>query len=878
MAVPQVTITWQSRAAKTIKVAGVVTGNPTSVTIELPASATPEGAVSRPQAQVVLNPVGEFEHSFTLCPFGNYDPPLVRASNTDGVGTATGLAMKLYAAGTMPVGTPRVLFPPLLIPAFNAPTVAIGAVVTDFTIVSTSPTDQTGVPFSFGQPFKESDLKPGDFLVGKIAGEADLPLQFNVKATHPNGSVRHAIISGYLPGLAAGTSKTIAMARSSTGVSTVPKPAASLVGGNFSLQLALNIAGVAWTSSGFNTIMADLPLSANLFGGDIVNSYFFKAPLKNPSGAEHPFLEVSYEVRRFVGAENRFDFDLIVEQSRSFVDASDIAYTGSFNVNFIKRMDIANAAGNGPLLHTPAANWKRSFWFNNDNPVHIKHNVAYLIATKQIPNYDPRVVVPEATLASYPPELSKPEFHMMGEGLFARDFSGTGGRADIGLAPGWYVAALLSQDKRAKDLMLKLADCSGGWPIHRRNELGGPSSGQITDVVHFPRVTQDGTNGDSKNADTGMYEKFGRITTTSQLAPDQSHPPAMAYIPYLLTGRHYYLDELNCWSMWAITSSTPGLSYRASEKGLVKHLQVRGQGWSFRGLAQSAAVTPDSHPKKQIFNYLVQTNSSWFNAEYTDNPGSNKLGIIVNGPAVIYGVNVDDDGIGTFQDDFVQQAFGHAAELGFKGAARFRNWKAKFHIGRMIAPGYCWTHAAPFKLAVRDGVGMPYFETLKECHDKSFDPVLVALPCNSPERIAHMNATRGLPSNPYVLNDMTGYAYGTTGYPSNFQPALAMSVDAGVVPDGDLAWDLFDSRAVQPKYGKSPQFAIVPRGIELGAPIDPSPDPDDPDPDEPIDPGPVNPDPEDPEDPPPPPAPPLPEDRCVGEPGQLIFIGRPVAI
>lgn len=873
MAIPRVTIREQVRAGKTITVAGVVTGNPTNVVINLPAAAAANGAVSRPEAQVTLNSTGQFRHAFLLCPAGNYDPATVTATNSDGSHTASSWPMTLYPAGTQPVGTPRVILPAFAAPAFNSPAVALGGVVTDFTLVSTSPGDQTGVPFTFGQPFKEGDLQPGDFLVGKIAGESDLPLQFNVKTTHPNGSVRHAIISGYLPALAAGASKTISMARSSTGVSTTPKPPSSLVGGSFSLQLVLNIAGVAWTSSGFNTLMETLPLSNNWLGGDIVNSYLFKAPLKDPSGVEHPALEVHYEARRYVGAENRFHVDLIVEQSKSFTPASDIAYTGSFNINFVKRLTIADAAGTGPLVHTPSGNWKRSFWFNNDYPVHIKHNVPYLLASKQLPNYDPRVVVPETTLASYVAEMSKPEFHMMGEGLFARDFSGTGGRPDIGLAPGWYVAALLSQDKRAKDLMLKLADCSGGWPIHRRNELAGPTVGQITDVIHFPRVTQKGSSGDSKNADTGQYEKFGSITTTSQLAPDQSHTPAMAYIPYLLTGDHYYLNELQCWAMWAITFSTPGLSYRAAEKGLVKHLQVRGQGWSFRNLAQAAAATPDIHPLKPTFNYLVQSNCDWFNTEYTDNPGANKLGIVVNGPAVIYSVNVADDGIGTFQDDFVQQSFGHAAELGFVDAARFRNWKAKFHVGRMIAPGYCWTHAAPFSLAVRDGAGFPYYETLKECHDKSIDPALVALPCNSPERIEHMNATRGLPSNPYVINDMTGYAYSVTGYPSNFQPALAMSVDAGVVPDGDLAWDLFDSRAVQPKYGTSPQFAIVPRGVTLGAPVDPT-DPTDPEVPPPVDPGPTNPEPEDPEEPPPPPSIPLPEDRCVGIPGLLLHIGK----
>ena len=39
-------------------------------------------------------------------------------------------------------------------------------------------------------------------LVGQLPDGTTLPLQMDVKATHPDGSVRHAVLSAVLPTLA----------------------------------------------------------------------------------------------------------------------------------------------------------------------------------------------------------------------------------------------------------------------------------------------------------------------------------------------------------------------------------------------------------------------------------------------------------------------------------------------------------------------------------------------------------------------------------------------------------------------------------------------------------------------------------------------------
>jgi hypothetical protein len=60
------------------------------------------------------------------------------------------------------------------------------------------------------------------------------------------------------------------------------------------------------------------------------------------------------------------------------------------------------------------------------------------------------------------------------------------------------------------------------------------------------------------------------------------------------------------------------------------------------------------------------------------------------------------------------------------------------------------------------------------------------------------------------VGEMIGYSSGSEGYPSNYQPALAYTVDAGAVGAAQ-AWQVFMNRTVKPDYQNGPQFSIVPR-------------------------------------------------------------------
>jgi hypothetical protein len=158
-------------------------------------------------------------------------------------------------------------------------------------------------------------------------------------------------------------------------------------------------------------------------------------------------------------------------------------------------------------------------------------------------------------------------------------------------------------------------------------------------------------------------------------------------------------------------------------------------------------------------------------------------------------------GVAPWQDDFFTSAVGHVSELGFTKAKALLQWKAKFPIGRMTDPGYCWIAGATYSLRVRDTETSPFYNTLGQTYMATFPQSFTSLACAG----APMAANLGL-----QVGEMTGYSNENTGYPSNMQPALAYSADAGVT-NGAKAWQVFMGRSVKPDYSDSPQFAIIPR-------------------------------------------------------------------
>jgi hypothetical protein len=664
------------------------------------------------------------------------------------------------------------------------PTPVAGA-ITDVRLANSAAVTQNNVPVTFGQVFTPGHLLATDKLVGKLEDGTSVPLQVDVKAAHADGSVRHAVISAIVPNIAPSAVRTMSLLKGGT-ASTSTVTLDSLTSTGFTASMHAKIGGVDYYASADELLKAGK--ATTWLSGPFVTEWHVSAPLKTSSGAQHPHLSARFAIRWYPAAKKaRVDVD--VENDWAY-EPSPQNFTYDASVLVGGQSVYSQAA----LKHLHHARWRKIFWFNGAPTVDVKHNAAYLISTGAVANYDKSLVIPADSIASFQNHWNSVSKDPMGPGLITPYMPTTGGRDDIGLLPNWAVSYLLSQDSSLKEMTLRTADLAGSFSSHYRDK----NTGRPVSLANYPYMTINGRSTDTLNPATGQYEAFPVCggDCTSPYTHDASHQPSMAYLPYLVTGDYYYLEELQFWGMWNAFETNPG--YRDAGKGIMQSEQVRGQAWSLRTLAEAAYITPDADIMKPAFTSIINNNLDWYNNTYVTAANANKLGVIVNGEAMVYDSGL---GIAPWQDDFFTSAIGHAADLGFTKANTLLAWKAKFPISRMVGAGVCWIDAAIYQMHVRASTTGPYYDTIGQAYASMHTADFMALQCGS----AAMASALGL-----KVGEMTGYADVATGYPSNMQPALAYAASVGGT-DGKNAWALFAARPVKPDYRYAPQFAIVPR-------------------------------------------------------------------
>lgn len=658
----------------------------------------------------------------------------------------------------------------------------------------------TQVPLTFGQAFGPGKLVRETHLAARLADGKQVTLQVDAKAFHDDGSVRHAVISGILPapdakplafGLVKSASRAGAELDSPTAVDATP---AALVRTGLTANVKLSIGEKLYGASLERLLAQGKP--APWLKGPIAHEWHVSAPLADRNGSEHPHLAARFAVRWYPGLK-KARVDITIENNWAYEPApQNFTYDAEIEVGGKTVYRKEN------LTHYHHARWRTLAWWGGDPALHLRHDSRQLIDSFALPNYDPSVAITERALAEAFRKWTGPRTAPMGVGAAVPAMPGTGGRGDIGLQPAWAVDYLLSMDPRARTVAMGTADLAGSWSMHYRDRR----TGLPVSLLDYPYMTILGKASDTRNPATKKLEAFPACASSEACRTpnkhDTSHQPNLAYLPYLLTGDHYYLEELQFWGMYDVFASNPG--YRQDRKGLLAADQVRGQAWALRTLAEAAYITPDAHPLKRHFRQILDSNLDWYNAKYSDNSKANALGFIADGYAVVYR---ERTGIAPWQDDFFTSAVGRTAELGFKKAAPLLRWKAKFPVSRMIGEGACPVTAAMYAMRVRDTRDAPFYTTIGEAFSKSLSADVASLACGSDAMAAALKVRAG---------EMDGHASSPIGFVSNMQPALAYAADALGEP-GRKAWKLFMARSVKPDYGNGAQFAIVPRGDQTSA-------------------------------------------------------------
>jgi hypothetical protein len=415
--------------------------------------------------------------------------------------------------------------------------------------------------------------------------------------------------------------------------------------------------------------------------GPVAEEVIISSPLiEKATGRPHPQLTARFYARAYQGGK-QVRTDVVLE--------NDWAYEPSpgnltYGLKIIQNGKEIYAVPE--VTHYHHARWHKTVWSDEAPAVAIERDVPYLFQSRLIANYDLSIKLADTALGEMARRLAEADTKPMGAAFITPYMPTTGGREDIGLLPRWTVLFLLSQDPRAFAAMLANGDAAGSVPIHYRDR----PSDQPVSLDDHPGMTM--LFGKPAPADAFPEATNGDTPWT----PDSAHAPSLDYVPYLMTGDYFYLEEMMFWANWNMANIDPG--YRAKAHGFLQANQLRAQAWALRSLGDAARLVPDHHKMKTYFTSRLQQNLEWYVDHYPRNPDpetSARLGWL----------DKPDQRGSTppWQIDMLALVVGQLAEDGNARAAEFFRWLARFTVGRWAAQdqGYCRTMAPAYFIAVR---------------------------------------------------------------------------------------------------------------------------------------------------------------------------------
>ena len=664
-------------------------------------------------------------------------------------------------------------------------------------------------PVTFGQVFRRGDVPSGHTLIAETDGQA-LPTQVDAKATWSDGSLRHAVIT-----VAPGSASEFALYsadsdRNSLDAGDAAVQIGDLLATSFDARLEITQNGSIYVANARDALTAavqsgDCPAwedrrCRQWLSGPLASEWIVPAALVSGSQTNDR-LQVYFHVRAY-RSDGRIDnvrVDTVVENALAYgVTPQNRHYNAEITVG-------ANRYSVADLTQYRQSRWHRILWSANAPSRTARIDTDYLQSTRAISNY--ATLTPSDDLL----DSVRQDIEPMTHGDQTKSMGNTGAQAAIGPLPQWTSAYVVSSDPRAYRWMLANDDAVGSYSFHYRDgETGRP-----LEITRHPYVTLANWSYAS-NAGGRLRDDLlpgCPSDCDSPLSFDISHHPSIGYVPYLVSGDYYYLEELQFTAsyvqLWA------NQHYRDYDKGqlLGAQGQVRGQAWAMRSISDAAFATPDTDPLKSYFTDQIEWIIEDYVESFVNDDEGNPFHVIDNWGAVIYPANGQSRvGVGPWQADFLTWSVGHVAEQQVEGAAKLLAWLSRFQVDRMTdwqsdpEDGYCWIVASTYSLQIRPAKGAENFPDIATAYKAAY-PELSGLPCGGQE-MANVLSRDG--SRRYAAGEMVGYADSATGFTSNLQIGLAMAAGSGITKATE-AWRVFDERSVKPNYDDYPNFAVVPR-------------------------------------------------------------------
>jgi hypothetical protein len=331
-------------------------------------------------------------------------------------------------------------------------------------------------------------------------------------------------------------------------------------------------------------------------------------------------------------------------------------------------------------------------WQSGPRPVTAK--VSALMASGLLPHFDNSVH--NGTARPTRPQTYK----IMELAGLTRSMPMTGERDDIGPVTEQQADFICTGRTTALDTLLAQAEAAGTIPWHFRDER----TDAPLDTIHYTKATL-------YSRETG--DPFIARTETG-MHVDSAHQPAVAYLPYLLTGDPYHLETLQFQVTFNVIESPPEYRYRTQ--------QPRGQAWSLRTLGQAAQVTPDTLPHwllpRSYFRELLNRQRDWLTHDFVDSNEiirsvfrtTDQTFLSRNDGAIEAGTVTDP-----WQEEFQAFIFGWLVQMGHVDWEAVFRWKLGSTTARTDGKSG-WIRAVPtlYRQLVREHRNSPWVQSWGE--------------------------------------------------------------------------------------------------------------------------------------------------------------------
>lgn len=538
---------------------------------------------------------------------------------------------------------------------------------------------QTAAPFCIGFAFRQGDIPAASAAVANQPN-----IQVSAVNRWPDGSLKFAVIAGQLA-LTAGQAKTVSF----TSGSAAPAGKALTLTDLKTTGVTASIGCGSYGTASWATTDWDNAFVAWV-SGPAMSSWIYRKPVGTDA-----HLVAWMEVRLFAGGA----VEILPWVENGYIRVAgptSKSATYTFTLGGTQRCSVAidlPAHTRTPIISGSAL----SYWLGADPAITPKHDMAYLRATRLVPNYIASVAPTAARVTAQPTSYQPLQL-----GSYSAAMGMAGYQPAIGILPEWDVLYLTSTASAAYGGMVRNAYSAGRWGIHFRDE----NTNRPLRFSQYPHLS---------TAASTTNDKPPVATGTAAGVWDVPHHPSQGFMAYLATGRWFHMETVQFTATYNYLFQVDGGIYanRNYSDGIFRSdsgsSTTRGAGWAVRSLVQAVVATPDSDSVlRGEFIASLEANINFNHAKYVAQ---------ANNPFGWVKPYSDYTGVGdriyfeaTWMQDFYTAAFGYALAMSppISGAARtklseFFAWKARSVVGRLgtaAASDWLYRDAATYTVAV----------------------------------------------------------------------------------------------------------------------------------------------------------------------------------